>query len=99
VSSSLVAAAEATRGLRHADDAVRQADRALRDADQAMRAQRHDRRANVAVEMRMLGVTPDYVASIRVAAPQFRNLDESEMIELRVKGVTPQFIRALAAAG
>ena len=44
-------------------------------------------------------MTPQYAAAIRAAGPQFRKLDEDELIELRVKGVTPEYIRALAAAG
>ena len=103
---SLAAAAEATRGLRNADRAMRDADRAMRDSgramrdsDRAMRARGRDHPGNVATEMRILDVTPAYIASIRAAGPQFRNLADRDMIELRVKRVTPDLIRALAAAG
>ena len=47
----------------------------------------------------MIGVTPQYVAAIRASGPQFRRLDEHQIVELHAKRVTPQFIRTLAAAG
>ncbi len=99
VRNSLAATAEATRGFREADRAIRDADRAMRDSDRAMRVRSRAHPANVATEMRILGVTPAYIASIRAAGPQFRKLADRDMIELRVKRVTPDLIRALAAAG
>lgn len=78
--------------------ATTQATRSLRIAERARRERRSDE-ADEYVAMRTMGVTPQYVASIRAAGPQFRNLDTDEIIELRAKGVTPEFIRAVAAAG
>jgi hypothetical protein len=88
---SMAASAEAKQALAHADRAVRAAERPRR----AYR--RHP--ATVATQMRILGVTPEYIASVRAAAPQFRSLADRELIVLRVKGVSPAYIRALGAAG
>ena len=106
VNQSVAAAMAATRELRGADHATREAGKALAKADRAIRAAERTRRAALrdhptdrATKLRMIGVTPEYVASIRAAGPQFRRLDEDEMIELRVKGVTPDYVRALNAAG
>jgi hypothetical protein len=89
--SSMAASGEATRALAHAD-------RALRTAERARRAYRRHP-ANLSTEMRMLGVTPEYIAAVRAAAPQFRSLADRELIVLRVKGVSPAYIRALGATG
>ena len=106
VNQSVAAAMAATRNLHGADHASREARKALVKADKAMRAADRSRRAalrehptNIATEMRLLGVTPAYVASIRAAGPQFRRLRDDDMIELRVKGVTADYVRALNAAG
>ena len=50
-------------------------------------------------EMKATGVTPEYLASIRRAAPQLGALDNDDAVELRSVGVTPDYIRELAAAG
>jgi hypothetical protein len=106
VTQSVAAAMAATRELRGADHARREADKALARADRAIRAAERTRHAALrahpptrASKMQLLGVTPDYVAAIRAAGPQFRNLDEDDLIELRVKGVTADYVRALDAAG
>ena len=62
------------------------ADRAMRGVPSAPAATRRSTRSRC-----VLGVTPEYVAAIRAAGPQFRKLDEDEMIDLRVKGVTPEY--------
>jgi hypothetical protein len=84
VSNALVATADATRGLGK--------------LEHAMRAQARGRDARSAA-LQAVGLTPQYAAAIRAAGPQFRKLDEDELIELRGKGVTPEYIRAVAAAG
>ena len=105
VSHSVAAALAATRELHGADHTSREARKALAKADKAMRAADRSRRVIVRghpagmTKVQLLGVTPAYMASIRAAGPQFRNLSEEDLIELRVKGVTPDFVRALNAAG
>ena len=51
-----------------------------------------------AIEMKAVGLTPQYAASIRAAAP-WLNLDDDELIEMRAVGVTPEYIRDLSSAG
>ncbi|MDQ3077951.1 MAG: M56 family metallopeptidase [Pseudomonadota bacterium] len=60
---------------------------------------RSERSIDSAIEMKVLGVTSDYIASIRAAGPQFRNLDADDFVELKVKRVTPQFVRSIIASG
>jgi beta-lactamase regulating signal transducer with metallopeptidase domain len=50
------------------------------------------------IEMKAVGVTPEYVASIRAAAPQLR-LDNDDIVQLKATGVTPSFIQELARLG
>jgi hypothetical protein len=90
---------DADRATRDSDRATRDSDRVTRDSDRAMRARGREHPADIATKMRILGVTPAYVASIRAAGQKFRSLTDRDMIELRVKRVTPDLIRALAAAG
>jgi beta-lactamase regulating signal transducer with metallopeptidase domain len=51
------------------------------------------------IEMKAVGVTPEYIAAIRQAAPYLGALDSDDVVELRAVGVTPEYIRDLAAAG
>jgi beta-lactamase regulating signal transducer with metallopeptidase domain len=51
-----------------------------------------------AIEMKAVGVTPEYVASIRSAAPQLR-LDHDDIVSLKAVGVSPSFIQELARLG
>lgn len=51
-----------------------------------------------AIELKAVGVTPEYVASIRSAAPQLR-LDHDDIVQLKAVGVTPAFINELARLG
>ena len=51
-----------------------------------------------AIELKAVGVTPEYVESIRAAAPQLR-LDHDDIVELKAVGVTPAFINELARLG
>ena len=51
-----------------------------------------------AIEMKAVGVTPEYVASIRSALPQLR-LSQDDVVELKAVGVTPDFILELARQG
>jgi beta-lactamase regulating signal transducer with metallopeptidase domain len=51
-----------------------------------------------AIELKAVGVTPEYIASIRDAAPQLR-LDHDDIVELKGVGVSADFIRELARLG
>jgi len=51
-----------------------------------------------AIEMKAVGVTPEYLAAIRAAAPQL-NLDHDGIVQMKAVGVTPRFIQELARLG
>ena len=51
-----------------------------------------------AIELKAVGVTPEYVAAIRSVAPQIR-LTSDDLVELKGVGVTPEFVQELARAG
>jgi beta-lactamase regulating signal transducer with metallopeptidase domain len=51
-----------------------------------------------AIELKAVGVTPEYVSAIRAAAPQLR-LDHDDIVSLKAVGVTPSFINELARLG
>jgi bla regulator protein BlaR1 len=51
------------------------------------------------IEMKAVGLTPDYVNAIRAVSPALRSLEPSEMVSLKSVGVTPEYARAMAAAG
>jgi beta-lactamase regulating signal transducer with metallopeptidase domain len=51
-----------------------------------------------AIAMKTLGVTPDYAASIRAAAPQLR-FSNDDMVALKGAGVSAAFIQELARLG
>jgi beta-lactamase regulating signal transducer with metallopeptidase domain len=51
-----------------------------------------------AIEMKAVGVTPEYIAAIKSALPQL-HLTSDDVVQLRAVGVTPDFIQELARAG
>jgi bla regulator protein blaR1 len=51
-----------------------------------------------AVAMKAVGVTPEYVASIKSVLPQL-NLTSEDIVSLKAVGVTPDFIQELARQG
>jgi beta-lactamase regulating signal transducer with metallopeptidase domain len=51
------------------------------------------------VQMKAVGLTPDYVNAMRAVSPTLRSLDPSEMVSLKSVGVTPEYAQAMAAAG
>ena len=51
-----------------------------------------------AIELKAVGVTTEYIAAIRSAAPQL-NLDHDDIVSLKAVGVSPDFIRELARLG
>ncbi|MFL6754738.1 MAG: M56 family metallopeptidase, partial [Sphingomicrobium sp.] len=51
------------------------------------------------IEMRAVGITPEYLAAIRSASPAMRGADLDDVVGMRAVGVTPEFIRGMATAG
>jgi len=51
-----------------------------------------------AIEMKAVGVSPEYVAAMKSALPQLR-LTGDDVVELKAVGVTPEFIQELAREG
>jgi len=51
-----------------------------------------------AIAMKTVGITPEYAAAIRAAAPQLR-ISDDDMVELKRAGVTAGFIQELARLG
>jgi len=51
------------------------------------------------IEMKAVGVTPDYLSRVRAASPALRNADLDDVVQMKAVGVTPDYIRDLASAG
>lgn len=51
-----------------------------------------------AIELKAVGVSPEYVAAMRSVAPQLR-LEHDDIVALKAVGVTPDFVRELARLG
>ncbi len=58
-----------------------------------------DSAINTIVAAKATGVTPDYIASIRRAAPQLGTITLEEATAMRSLGVTADYVAALAASG
>ena len=71
------------------------------DADDARSGRSRDRDSVIdrIIEMKAVGVTPEYMAAVRAASPALRNADLDDVVQMRAVGVTPEYIRELAAAG
>ena len=80
------ALADASRAADHARAMVRDYGPGNRDIDSV-------------IEMKAVGVTPDYIAAMRAISPRLAHLDPSDLAGLKSVGVTPEFARSLAAAG
>jgi bla regulator protein blaR1 len=52
-----------------------------------------------AMEMKAVGITPEYIAAMRAASPALRSADLDDMMGLKSLGVTPAYVRELASAG
>ena len=57
---------------------------AYADADQD-----HDPAIDMAIKMKALGITPQYVVMMRSASPSLRNADADDIVELKAVGATP----------
>lgn len=51
-----------------------------------------------AIEMKAVGVTPEYIAAMKTALPQLR-LTSDDLVQLKAVGVSPEFIQELARQG
>jgi len=80
--------------------ALAQADRATDHARAVVRAyEPDDRQIDAIIEMKAVGVTPDYVSAMRAISPKLARLDPSDFAGMKSVGVTPEFARSLASAG
>lgn len=64
----------------------------------ARRRPTFDHGIDQAIRMKAVGVTPEYVASIRAALPRLR-LDADDLVEMKAVGVTPAFVLEIANSG
>jgi bla regulator protein BlaR1 len=97
-------AAAVANALAAADDArqtaLAQADRATDHARAVVRAyEPDDRQVDAIIEMKAVGVTPDYVSAMRAVSPKLARLAPSDFAGMKSVGVTPEFARSLASAG
>jgi hypothetical protein len=64
---------------------------------------KHDREPKSAIdraiEMKAVGVTPEYVDAMRAASPRLREADPDDFVQMKAVGVTPEYIRDMASAG
>jgi bla regulator protein blaR1 len=96
-------AAERAEAAREAQKDRADAIREARDAAREARSEARDAYGNDpihrAIEIKVLGVTPEYIGAMRAAAPRLANLAVGDFTGMKAVGVTPQFARDLAAAG
>ncbi|NYT39713.1 M56 family metallopeptidase [Sphingomonas sp. R-74633] len=67
--------------------------------DRHDKSNRHDQTVDAIIGAKATGVTPDYVASIRRAAPQLGSISLDDATAMRAMGVTPEYVGALASSG
>ncbi len=63
------------------------------------RVPRADRTIDKVIEMKAVGITPEYIGAMRAALPQLGSLDLEDLTSMRAVGVTPDYARGLAGAG
>ena len=63
------------------------------------RSQRHNPEIDRIIEMKAVGVTPEYIGQMRAAVPRLNGVDFGEFTGMRAVGVTPEFARSLVGAG
>ncbi|MBW0006637.1 MAG: M56 family metallopeptidase [Sphingomonas sp.] len=63
------------------------------------RSQRHNPEIDRIIEMKAVGVTPEYIGQMRAAVPRLNGLQFADFTGMKAVGVTPDFARSLVAAG
>ncbi|HSR01034.1 MAG TPA: M56 family metallopeptidase [Sphingomicrobium sp.] len=58
-----------------------------------------DDAVDTAIELKALGVTPDYIAAMRGASPALRNASLDDIIEMKSVGASPDYVQQLTSAG
>ena len=82
-------------------DAFAQAREAAAEARATVREQRSRTRDPIdqVIEMKAVGVTPDYVNAMRSVSPRLMVLNPADFAGMKAVGVSPEYARELAAAG
>ncbi|HVU30901.1 MAG TPA: M56 family metallopeptidase [Sphingomicrobium sp.] len=68
-------------------------------ASRFARSSDKDDAVDSAIELKAMGITPDYIAAMRAASPALRNVSTDDLVQMKAVGVTPQYVRELAGAG
>jgi len=63
------------------------------------RVPRTDRTIDKVIEMKAVGITPEYIGAMRAALPQLGRADLDDLTSMRAVGVTPEYARGMAGAG
>jgi hypothetical protein len=80
--------------------AISYADAAGNADARAVAVSRHAERAiELAIQLKALGISPEYIQLIRSSSPALRDADTDDVIAMRSVGVTPGYIRDLAREG
>jgi hypothetical protein len=59
----------------------------------------HNKAIDRVIDMKAVGVTPEYVGAMRAAVPRLGTLGFEDFTQLKAVGVTPEFARELVSAG
>ncbi|MFL6760551.1 M56 family metallopeptidase [Sphingomonas sp.] len=59
----------------------------------------HNKAIDRAIEMKAVGVTPEYVGAMRAAVPRLGAVEFEDFAQFKAVGVTPEFARDLVSAG
>jgi hypothetical protein len=99
-------AREAADRVREAADRAREGAQRAREGAQRAREGGHaardaarDSAIDRAIQIKALGVSPEYVTAMRAAAPRLARLDASDFAGMKAVGVTPEYARDMVAAG
>ena len=94
---------DAAEAREHAREMAREAAEHAREmAREVRRSTAHVRTRSAvdrAIEMKALGITPEYVSAMQRAAPQLARLEPSDFNGMKAVGVTPEFVRGWARSG
>jgi hypothetical protein len=85
--------------IREAAERAREGGERAREGAASARAALRDSGIDRVMQAKALGISPDYVAAMRAAAPHLTRLDASEFTGMKAVGVTPEYVRDMVAAG